>query len=44
MYFGHLGQLGISGVIRDHQGLNIKAYSKPIGVGFTIEAEVVVLL
>ena len=31
-------------MIRDHQGSIIKAYSKPIGDGFTIEVKIVVLL
>ena len=31
-------------MIRDHPGLVIKAYSKPAGDGFAIEAEVLSLL
>lgn len=40
---GTLGQLWI-GVIRDHQGLVNKEYSKPASHNFTIEAKIAVLL
>lgn len=41
---GTLRQLEIGRVIRDHWGLVVKAYSKPAGVGFSIEIQIVVLL
>ena len=30
---GNLGYLGIGGVIRDHHGIVLRAFSKSIGVG-----------
>ena len=41
---GTSGQLGIDGVIRDHRGSIVKAYSKLTGDGFAIEVEVAPLM